>query len=198
MKLSQITEGDKTSTTHQGGEVTHTGNGIIHKSNNNYSGRGHRSSDGARDNTEDPKLKLPSGGKQGGSFTGRMVDESGPSKHEVPAALRKKQGGDWKTTTADLKKDAEKSPTTKKGLEDRKSQKGIKETTGDERFDNIMGKMTAPNATPQVGSANRTDKVIDQSENPDPDLINTLNDIMFNMHKLTQEANAAIRKAMKK
>lgn len=55
------------------------------------------------------------------------VKEAGPAKHEIPAAQRKAKGGDWKTTTADLEKDASKSPTTKKGLEDLKSKTGIKE-----------------------------------------------------------------------
>ena len=60
------------------------------------------------------------------------IDEAGPAKHEIPAAFRKEKGGDWKTTTADLEKDANKSPTTKKGLEDLKAKKDIKETADPE------------------------------------------------------------------
>ncbi len=60
------------------------------------------------------------------------VKEAGPAKHEVPAAFRKEKGGDWKTSKADLEKDANKSPTTKKGLEDLKAKKDIKETADPE------------------------------------------------------------------
>ena len=60
------------------------------------------------------------------------LDEAGPAKHEIPAAFRKEKGGDWKTTKAELDTEADKSPTTKKGLENLKAQKGIKETADPE------------------------------------------------------------------
>ncbi len=57
------------------------------------------------------------------------LDESSPDKSKIPAAFRKEKGGDWKTSKADLDKDANKSPTTKKGLEDKKEKEGIKESS---------------------------------------------------------------------
>jgi hypothetical protein len=55
------------------------------------------------------------------------LEESGPDKSKVPAFLRKEKGGDWKTSKDDLDKEENKSPTTKKGLEDLKAKKDIKE-----------------------------------------------------------------------
>lgn len=57
------------------------------------------------------------------------LDESSPDKSKIPAAFRKEKGGDWKTSKADLDKEANKSPTTKKGLEDKKEKEGIKESS---------------------------------------------------------------------
>jgi hypothetical protein len=56
------------------------------------------------------------------------VVEAGPDKSQVPAAFRKEKGGDWKTSQEDLDKEENKSPTTKKGLEDLKAKKDIKES----------------------------------------------------------------------
>lgn len=61
--------------------------------------------------------------------SGKNIAEAGPDKKDVPAFLRKEKGGDWKTSKADLDKDANKSPTTKKGLEDKKEKEGIKESS---------------------------------------------------------------------
>jgi len=60
------------------------------------------------------------------------VKEAGTDKSKVPAVLRKEKGGDWKTSKADLDREASKSPTTKKGLEDLKAKKDIKETADPE------------------------------------------------------------------
>ena len=56
------------------------------------------------------------------------VVEAGTDKSQVPAAFRKEKGGDWKTSQSDLDKEENKSPTTKKGLEDLKDKKDIKES----------------------------------------------------------------------
>jgi len=75
------------------------------------------------------KLALDAAGAVKGLKDKEEVDESGPDKKDVPAAFRKEKGGDWKTSKADLDKDANKSPTTKKGLEDKKEKEGIKESS---------------------------------------------------------------------
>ena len=66
-------------------------------------------------------------GKQATVEEEEELEESGPAKHEVPAAFRKEKGGDWKTSKDDLEKDANKSPTTKKGLENLKKEKKLDE-----------------------------------------------------------------------
>lgn len=63
-----------------------------------------------------------------GMANAKVVKEAGPKKSEVPAFLRKEKGGaDWKVSKADLDKEENSSPTTKKGLADKKAEKGIKE-----------------------------------------------------------------------
>ena len=50
-----------------------------------------------------------------------------PNKSDVPAYLRKKKGGDWKTSTKDLEDEKTKSPTSSAGLERRKKELGMSE-----------------------------------------------------------------------
>ena len=57
-----------------------------------------------------------------------QLEEDGPKKSEVPAAFRKEKGGDWKTSKDDLEKESNSSPTTKKGLADKKEKEDIKES----------------------------------------------------------------------
>ena len=49
-------------------------------------------------------------------------------KSKIPAAQRKAKGGDWKVSRADLDKEANKSATTKAGLDAKKKSLGMKES----------------------------------------------------------------------
>jgi len=57
----------------------------------------------------------------------KKTEESGPNKSDVPAFLRKKQGGDWKTSTKDLEDEKTKSPTSSAGLARKKKELGMSE-----------------------------------------------------------------------
>lgn len=60
-------------------------------------------------------------------LAGLKTEESGPNKSDVPAFLRKKQGGDWKTSTKDLEDEKTKSPTSSAGLARKKKELGMSE-----------------------------------------------------------------------
>lgn len=70
------------------------------------------------------------------------VEENGPDKSQIPAAMRKEKGGDWKVSTQDLEKERTKSPTTPAGLAALKSKVGIKSGSSPEQdesaFEDIM------------------------------------------------------------
>ena len=55
------------------------------------------------------------------------AEESGPNKSDIPAAVRKAQGGDWKVSTKDLEKEKTNSPTSSAGLARRKAELGMSE-----------------------------------------------------------------------
>lgn len=60
-------------------------------------------------------------------LAGLKTEESGPNKSDVPAFLRKKKGGDWKTSTKDLEDEKTKSPTSSAGLARKKKELGMSE-----------------------------------------------------------------------
>ena len=55
------------------------------------------------------------------------MEEGGPDKSQVPAALRKEKGGDWKVSTKDLEKERTNSPTSSAGLARKKAELGMSE-----------------------------------------------------------------------
>ena len=83
---------------------------------------------GSKSQQRGNNANVSTGKKTGDKAALPVVKEAGPDKSSVPAAFRKEKGGDWKTSKADLDKEAGKSPTTKKGLEDLKAKKDIKES----------------------------------------------------------------------
>jgi hypothetical protein len=56
-----------------------------------------------------------------------VAQESGPNKSDIPAAVRKAQGGDWKMSTKDLEKEKTNSPTSSAGLARKKAELGMSE-----------------------------------------------------------------------
>ena len=74
-------------------------------------------------------------------------------KSKIPAAQRKAKGGDWKVSRADLEKEANKSPTTKAGLAQKKKDVGVAEgisTTWEVSYD--YGPHMTKTATVNAGS----------------------------------------------
>jgi hypothetical protein len=55
------------------------------------------------------------------------MEREGVDKSQVPAALRKEKGGDWKVSTKDLEKEKTNSPTSSAGLARKKAELGISE-----------------------------------------------------------------------
>ena len=55
------------------------------------------------------------------------MEEGGPDKSQVPAALRKEKGGDWKMSTKDLDKERTQSPTSPEGLKALQQKLGMHE-----------------------------------------------------------------------
>ncbi len=71
--------------------------------------------------------------------------------------------------------------------------KPLPEATGDAKFDNMLGKI-AGNTEPQGFDDARAAKVKAGAENPSDETIDALNEMMFNMHKSMQTANALLQK----
>ena len=55
------------------------------------------------------------------------MEREGVEKSQIPAALRKEKGGDWKMSTKDLEKEKTNSPTSSAGLARKKAELGISE-----------------------------------------------------------------------
>jgi hypothetical protein len=103
-----------------------------------------------------------------GMANAKVVKEAGPKKSEVPAFLRKEKGGDdWKVSKADLDKEANSSPTTKKGLADKKAEKGIKEEGNFFKNKNLPGDKQL-GAPPEEVNIEEDDKV---KEGVDPEIM---------------------------
>ena len=75
----------------------------------------------------------------------------------------------------------------------RGKKKPIPEATGDAKFDSMLGKI-AGNTEPQGFDSARAARVKSGSENPTDETIDALNEMMFNMHKSMQTANALLQK----
>lgn len=76
-------------------------------------------------------------------------------------------------------------------------QKDIKEATGDEQFDRMLGKISG-NKEPQPFSSNRTDNVINKAENPSSETITALNNMMHDMHITMMTADRLMKKLANK
>lgn len=88
---------------------------------------------------------------------------------------------------------------TKKRLKTRKmaGPRGpIPEATGDEKFDNMMGKISG-STEPQNFNQAQNDRVQDKATHPDAETINALNKMMYDMHVTMQTANRLMQKLMK-
>lgn len=71
--------------------------------------------------------------------------------------------------------------------------KKVKETTGDEKFDSMMGKISG-SQEPQNFDQERIDRVGARAENPDQETIDALNKMMYDMHMTMQTANKLMQK----
>jgi len=69
----------------------------------------------------------------------------------------------------------------------------IEETTGDEKFDSMMGKIGG-SQEPQKFDQTRIDRVGARAENPDAETIDALNKMMYDMHVTMQAANKLMQK----
>ena len=73
------------------------------------------------------------------------------------------------------------------------SAKRFSEATGDEKFDNMLGKISG-NTEPQGFDQARASKVQAGAENPDKETIDALNKMMYDMHVTMETANKLMQK----
>lgn len=168
-EIDEATSSSKPKKTHQDGEVTKTDTGLVHKVKA-----------GPTTNQWDKKEKAR---KPYSSFNSSSKDDNTNSV-----------GSTKKTKTGTIHK-ADNNYTGKGRDTDLEAdyKKHFKEATGDEKFDNMMGKISG-NTEPQNFNQAQNDRVQNKAENPDAETINALNKMMYDMHVTMQTANRLMQK----